>query len=114
MPSRRIDTAVGALATSANILESDWIRFPGKPSMLTLAATVPAAGAGEVLMNVELGSDLVAKNLVVPAEAVAGSGPQIPYNLLVEEGVAASDQIIITFTDIGGTGRTVTTLVVVE
>ena len=114
MPTRRIATTLVASATSPNILESDWLRTPGRPGMMTIACTVPSAAANTVLMNVELSSDLVAKDVVVPVENLAGSGPQVPYNLMVEEGVAPGDQIIITFTETAAATPVVSTLFIFE
>lgn len=113
MPSRRFSTTLAGGATSPNILESDWIRFPGRPAKLTIAAAVPVALVNDIELNVELGSDLIAKGLNVAVENSVGAGAQVPYNLLVEEGVAGSDQIIITYTS-AAVGGVISTLVVLE
>lgn len=112
MATRRIVTSVAANSTSDNILANDWLRNPQRPGLVSLASTVPAASAGDILCNMELSSDLIVRDAAVPGERAAGTGPILPDNVLAEEGATERDQIIITFTNTSAGAIDVTSLVV--
>ena len=101
MPSgaRKRTISVAASSTSANVLAGEVIEFPGQPSSVIVAATVPAASAGVVLMNLQLGSDRPVDGLALSGEASAGRGPLMPDDVMVKEVAGAADRISLTFTN---------------
>ena len=101
MPSgvRKRATSVAANSTSANVLAGEVIEFPGVPSTVIVAATVPAASAASVLLNLQLGSDRPVDAMAISGEALAGRGPIIPDDVMVKEVSGAADRISLTFTN---------------
>lgn len=101
MPSgaRKRTISVPANSTSANVLAGDVIEFPGVPSTVIVAATVPFASAGVVLMNLQLGSDRPVDGLALSGEATVGGGPKVPDDVMVKEVAGAADRIALTFTN---------------
>lgn len=101
MPSgaRKRTVSVAANATSANVLSGEVIEFPGVPSSVVVAATVPTASANSVLMNLQLGSDRPVDGLALGAEAATGRGPILPDDILVKEVAGGADRISLTFTN---------------
>ena len=93
--TRRITTDVAAGTTEENILAGMALEFPGQMSQVEVYAAVIAAGAGDIIMDVQFGTDLVGEALVVPIEYAAGEGPRVPDHLLLVDGCAGSDRIII-------------------
>jgi hypothetical protein len=116
MPSgtRKRTVSVAANSTSANVLSGDVIEFPGVPSTVIVAATVLAASANVVLLNLQLGSDRPVDGMAVSGEAVGGRGPIIPDDVSVKEVAGASDRIALTFTNTSGAAVVVTWYVEVQ
>jgi len=116
MPSgaRKRTISVAANATSANVLSGEVIEFPGVPSSVIVAATVLAASAGVVLLNLQLGSDRPVDGLAISGEAVPGRGPLMPDDVMVKEVAGASDRIALTFTNTSGLAVVVTWYVEVQ
>jgi len=78
----RRTVSVPASTTIQNVLAGESIEFAAEDSMLTLAASVPAAGAGDAAMSLRLTDEIVMDRSIVGVENLAGAGPQLPYNLL--------------------------------
>lgn len=111
MPSRRISAIVPAGGQIANLLAGDSLEFPGRPSEVEVAMTVVAAGAGEIEVDVQFGSDLVLDRGTIAAEDAAGQGPKLPDNLVVSDVSASADRIIIRPFNVGATDRLVTAFI---
>jgi hypothetical protein len=69
--------AILAGARTANILAGTLVQYPGADSMVRVAATVPAAAAGDALMSLSIGGRNVTgtPGQLVPTELAAGRGP---------------------------------------
>jgi hypothetical protein len=116
MPSgaRRRTTSVAANSTSANVLSGEVIEFPGVASSVIVAATVLAASANVVLLNLQLGSDRPVDGMAIAGEALAGRGPIIPDDVMVKEVAGGADRISLTFTNTSGGAVVVTWYVEVQ
>jgi len=86
--------AILAGATTANILQGTLIQYPGAPSMVRVAATVPAAAAGDGLLNLSIGGrNMTGAGQVIPTELTAGRGPDAQLGWLYE-GPALGDDLL--------------------
>ncbi len=107
----RFTTSVAAGATSANVVQGSLVQYPGRDSMVQVAATIPAAAAGTILMTVKLGGRVVAPDQVVPIESAAGRGPDSQLGWLVSAPARGSDLIELTYRSTNAGAVVVTSLV---
>jgi hypothetical protein len=72
------------------------LEYPGVASTIEIAA-VAANGLNpeDHLMDVIIGTDLIAESMVLPIAAAGDPGPKIPDDLLVQDVVAPSDHVQI-------------------
>jgi len=86
--------AIAAGATTANVLQGTLIQYPGAPSMVRVAASVPAAAAGDGLMNLSIGGrNVTGAGQVIPTELAAGRGPDSQLGALYA-GPALGDDLL--------------------
>lgn len=83
MQTLRFQSAIAAGATLANVLAGSLVQYPQQPSVVRVAATVPAAATGDILMSLRIGGRLVAPDQVVPIEAAAGRGPDAQLGWMI-------------------------------
>ena len=108
MPSfRRRVTAAELVAGGriANVLAGSEFEFPDRPSSIAVAITQPAVAAmtqGQAEATVQFGSEVQIKNAHVATESVAGSGPQLPENIIAEDVATVADRIIVELNEVGG------------
>lgn len=111
----RFQTAIAAGATTANVVQGSLVQYPGVPSMVRVAATVPAAATGDILMTLKLGGRVVAPDQVVPIESAAGRGPDAQLGWMIAAPARGSDLIELTYRNIdAANATTITSLVNVE
>ena len=96
---RRISTTLAATSTSANILADDILRYPGQPSVLTVAAATDTASV--VFMTIEIGAMIVVDDALIPLEAAAGTGPTRDRQFAIASGVGRADQVSVRFRNSG-------------
>jgi hypothetical protein len=83
-------------STIQNVLAGESIEFAAEDSMLTLAATVPAAASGDASLTLRLTDEVVMDRALVGVENLAGAGPQLPYNVLkARQPVGRGDHLIL-------------------
>lgn len=112
--TRRIPTSVPATGLVENVLGGTSLQYPGVASKVEIAATCPAAAAGDITMDVLFGTDTVAEAVIVPIEDAAGVGPRIPDNMLVVDALAPQDSLQIRLRNANAAAQVVTTLVRVQ
>jgi len=83
MQTLRFSSPIAAGVSLANVLAGTLIQYPGQPSVVRVAATVPAAATGDILMSLRIGGRLVAPDQVVPIESLAGRGPDAQLGWLI-------------------------------
>lgn len=109
----RRSVSVPAATTLANILQGESIEFASEDSMLTLAATVPAAAAGDASLSLRLTDEVVMDRALVPVENLAGAGPQLPYNVLKSrQPVGRGDHLILAAQNTDGAAAAVVTYII--
>jgi hypothetical protein len=91
----RIETGViAAGARTANLLLGKLIQYPGRPSIIRVTGTVPAAAAGDGLMQLTIGGRVVTDiGLRIPTELAAGRGPDSQLGWLYE-GPAMGNELL--------------------
>lgn len=100
-------------STIANVLAGESIEFAAEDSILTLAATVPAAAAGDASLTLRLTDEVVMDRALVPVENLAGAGPQLPYNVLkARQPVGRGDHLILSATNTDGAAAAVVTYII--
>lgn len=93
--TRRLNNSSAAAGVIENILAGSPLEYPGIASTVEIASAVIAAGAGNVTMDVIIGTDLVAEGIVIPVERTVGGGPVLPDNVMVIEAAAPADHVQI-------------------
>jgi hypothetical protein len=86
--------AIPAGTRTQNILQGLLIQYPGSPAIVRVAATVPAAAAGDGVMNLTIGGRNVTGNgQIIPTELAAGRGPDAQLGWLYE-GPALGNELL--------------------
>ncbi len=100
MPSFMIAPNVAAGVTN-NILAGSAFEFAPRDEKVAIAITVPALSVlGNLVATVMFGADVQVEDAVIPLEiGAAGSGPQIPQNIIVDDVAAAGDRLVIRITN---------------
>jgi hypothetical protein len=112
MQIRRTVT-VAAATTTQNALQGESIEFAAEDSLLTLAATVPAAQVGDVSYTLRLTDEVVMDRALIPVENLAGAGPQLPYNVLKSrQPVGRGDHLILSITNTDAAVAAPTTFII--
>jgi hypothetical protein len=94
--TRRIYTSHGAAATTENILANSPLEYPGVASTIEVAAVANfGLNPEDNLMDVIIGTDLIAEAIVLPIADAADRGPKLPDHILVSDVVAPSDHVQI-------------------
>lgn len=89
--------SVGANSSvEANL--SPYNTMPGQGGQIAVAATVPAAGAGEITAKLQVGTEVPAAKILLPVEKLAGAGPDSETPTFSAVG-APSDPNILEFTN---------------
>jgi hypothetical protein len=92
--------SIPATSTVANVLTGLSPEFAAEDSILTLAATVPAAAAGVMRSSLRLTDEVVMDDAVIGVEAAAGRGPLLPDDVLLgRQPVARGDHLILSATN---------------
>lgn len=89
----RIQTgAIAAGARTLNVLAGTLVQYPGSPAVVRIAATVPAAAAGDALLNFTIGGrNVTGAGQLVPTELAAGRGPDAQLGWLYSGPALGSD-----------------------
>ncbi len=91
--ARRFTRNILAGGTSGNIIAGDPLEYPGQPSQVQVAIAGDAVGLNA---TVRFGNEVVfGPDGSIAAERVAGAGPLIPDNIIVEDVLASSDRLSI-------------------
>ena len=112
--TRRISTSLTAGQVNENVLAGTAIEFPGRASQVEIYATQAGGVSGDILMDVQFGTDLVAEAINVPIETLANQGPLIPDHLMVVDALAPSDRLIVRLRNTSAGPLIATTLVRVQ
>jgi len=112
--TRRIQASLTAGSVNENVLSGTAIEFPGRASQVEIYATFPAGVAGDILMDVQFGTDLVGEAIVVPVETLANQGPLIPDHLILVDALAPADRLIVRLRNTSAGTLVVTVLVRVQ
>lgn len=108
----RRTVSIAAATTIQNVLAGESVEFAAEDSMLTLAASVPAASAGDATLSLRLTDEIVMDRAVVPVENLAGAGPQLPYQLLkARQPVGRGDHLILQASNSDGAAAAVVTFI---
>jgi hypothetical protein len=108
----RRSVSVPAATTLQNIIQGESIEFASEDSMLSLAATVPTAAAGDASLTLRLTDEIVMDRALVPVENAAGIGPLVPWNLLkARQPVGRGDHLILSAQNTDGAAAAVVTFI---
>lgn len=110
----RRTVSVPIASTTQNVLAGESIEFAAEDCLLTLAATVPSAAAGDASMTLRLTDEIVMDRSIVPVEnAPAGTGPQLPYNILKSrQPVGRGDHLILSVQNTDAVAAAVVTFII--
>lgn len=110
----RDDRSVGAGASAGNILQGTPFEFAGRrpTAVMVYACTDPPAAGdeGEILMDVLMGTQIVAQNMPVP-HFTANLGPNRQDHLVASAVAAPGDRIVVSIRSIAGAAIRTRTLV---
>lgn len=110
MPSFVINPDIQPGVTN-NILAGSAFEFAPRDEKVAIAITT--ASFPDLTATVMFGSDVQVEDAVIPLEiGPAGSGPQIPQNIIVDDVAAAGDRLVIRVTN--GTAGALTLQAVVR
>jgi len=112
MPSQRFSTTVAAGGVNVNIMTGSQFEFLGRPSRIQIyQISDPAVGIGE--STVFFGQELELAASPTPV-GVAGVGPAVPDDLILDDVGAPGDRLVIRVAETGGAAAAeVRTLVVI-
>lgn len=84
---------IAAGARTGNLLQGTLVQYPGAPSVVRVAATVPAAAAGDGILAFSIGGRNVAgtPGQLIPTELAAGRGPDAQLGWLYTGPALGSD-----------------------
>lgn len=109
----RRSVSIAPATTTQNVLQGESIEFAAEDSLLTLAATVPAASVGDASLTLRLTDEVVMDRSLVPVENLAGAGPQLPYNVLKSrQPVGRGDHLILSATNTDAAVAAVVTFII--
>jgi hypothetical protein len=86
--------AVAAGVTTANLLLGSLFMQPPQDSVIKFAASCAAAAAQDGLMTVRIGGRVVAQEMIVPVESIAGQGPTPLSTGPLYQGVAMAGELV--------------------
>lgn len=111
MPQFSLITAVPAGGVVANAFAGSAFEFLRGVSRVTIASVVAAAGIGSVTNTIQFGPEVQLEEGAVHVEALAGRGPLIPEDILVDDFAAGGDRLVQRITNVGGAPYNVMTKV---
>lgn len=111
MPSFSLVTSVPAGGVIANAFAGSAFEFLGRPSRVIIAQTVIAAGLNEVTATIQFGPEIQLEEGAVHVEALAGRGPLLPDDIVVDDVAAPGDRLVDRLTNTGAAARDVRTKV---
>lgn len=94
----RKQAVLGASAVDSNILAGTDFEYPTGMSKVVVASAGVNTGA---TLTVKFGSRVIAEDLAIPTESVAGVGPRIPDQVMVSAVVMPTERIQIAITNDG-------------
>ncbi len=113
MPNFNIVTTVPIGGTVANAFAGSAFEFMSAPSRVIIAQTTLAAAAiaEEVTATIQFGPEIQLEEGAVHGEALAGRGPLLPDDIVVDDVAAAGDRLVDRLTNTGAGTATVRTKV---
>jgi hypothetical protein len=101
MPNFSVLVDVPAGGVVANAFAGSAFEFVGRPSRVAIAATVIAAGISSVTATIQFGPEVQLEEGAINVEALAGAGPKMPDDIVVDDVAAAGDRLVMRLTNAG-------------
>lgn len=95
-------TAVPAGGQVANAFAGSAFEFLRGMSRVSIASVVAAAGIGSVTGTIQFGPEVQLEEGAVHVEALAGRGPLMPEDIIVDDFAAGGDRLVLRLTNTGG------------
>ena len=96
MPTIMDTRNVAAATTVTNLLQGSKFEFMGRNSAIVVYSVIGTGGvAGDILMDVTFGSQIVGDSLAIQLEPAAGVGPDRNKNQVTSGVAAAGDRLQI-------------------
>lgn len=109
MPTARFTTVFAANEVVPNVMAGSQFEFMGRPTRVQVYGVVDATEA--VSAEIFFGQELQLGQSPLP-EAVAGTGPVVPDDLLVDDIAAGGDRLTVRLTEVGGAAGNTRVMVV--
>jgi len=81
-------------AVIANAFAGSAFEFLGRDSRVTIAQTCEAAGVSTITSTIQFGAEVQLEEGAVNVEALAGRGPLMPEDIVVDDVAAAGDRLV--------------------
>lgn len=94
MPNFSITTAFAAAGVVPNVFAGSAFEFIGRPSRVAIAMACDAAGLNACTATIQFGPEVQLEEGNIPQEGVAGRGPIMPDDILVDDVAAAGDRLV--------------------
>lgn len=95
-------TAVPAGAVVANAFAGSAFEFLRSNSRVTIASVVEVGGVGVVTGTIQFGPEVQLEEGAIHVEALAGRGPIMPDDIIVDDVAAGGDRLVERLTNTGG------------
>lgn len=109
MPTFNATTTLTANQTIPNIMQGSQFEFPERPTRIQIYALVENGDAAD--MEVFFGQELQLARSPLQVGAIAGDGPKVPEDLVLDD-ICFGGRIVIGLTDTAGAACVVRTKVV--